>query len=329
MQSPAKPPLVVSGMWGVGDCIFQRAPVRELMSIYEVTLETYYPPLYHDLVERGLKLRIIDRLKPRMRFRTPVAAEPPYPRNPRRMRMTYNKQAIHSAGSILGAMYQSCGLTMPQRPDFSLPVLPAWRDWFRDEFLSRWDTRGKPIMVYRPIVLNNVWNCPARSPDPIAYSALFRLIRDRFFVVSIANLKGDEAGKDKEWIVGPEEDADVRLHADELDFETMAELFSESALIFCNAGFSPVLAQAVGAPVICVYGGKESSKTTQAVSRHLSPNLFVEPVNPCDCHDCGHACDKRIDLDHWIPKVEMFSRLAPGEFSAPAATVRDFMKCAS
>lgn len=307
MQSPTKPPLVISGMYGVGDCVFQRAQVRELMKTRDVTLETYYPPMYHDLEDEGLKLRILDKPKPRIRCRTSAKSGHVYPPNPQRGKLTYHKGAILSAGSILGAMYASMGLRMPAQPDFSLPVPQAWRDWLRAEFLASWNTRGKPILVYRPIVLNNVWNCPARSPDPKAYSALFRAIREKFFVVSIANLKGNEAGKDKEWIVGEDEEADVRLHGDELDLETMAALFVEASLIFCNAGFSPVLAQAVGAPFTCIYGGKESSKTTQAVSRHLSPHLFVEPVRPCDCHECGHQCDKRIDLDRWIPEVVKFA----------------------
>lgn len=301
-----KPALVVSGMYGMGDCLFQRAQLRELMQASDVTLETYYPPIYHDLEEEGLKLRILDNPKPRIRCRTSAKVHP-YPANPNRLRLSYQPATVLRAGSIPGAMFMACGLPIPSEIDFSLPVPNLWRDWFRAEFLDRWDTRGKPIMVYRPIVLNNVWRCEPRSPHVEAYSALFRAIRDRFFVVSVCNLAGE--GKEREWIVGPEQEADVKLHQNELDFETMAALFKESALVFGNAGFSPVLAQAVGTPLICVYGGKESSKTTQAVSRHLSPHLFVEPIKPCDCHnkDCGRICDKVVDLDRWIPEVKAFA----------------------
>jgi hypothetical protein len=87
------------------------------------------------------------------------------------------------------------------------------------------DTGGKPIMIYRPIVLNGTWPCPSRSPDPVAYAALYRSIKDRFFTVSVCNL--DQKG---EHIVGEEQDADLKLHHGEADFETLAGLFAEARL---------------------------------------------------------------------------------------------------
>jgi hypothetical protein len=294
MGLPLKP-LFVTGMYGMGDCIHQRAVVRELMTRHAVTLETYYPPIYHDLEASGLKVRILGTPKPRIRCRTQVkrqaaalaAGSAPH------LRMTYGPAQIARHGSILGAMYDGAGLRMGPRPDFSLPAPAIWREWLRREHLDRWQAGAKmPIMLYRPIVQNNVWHCAARSPDPAIYGALFQTIREKFFVVSVANL-----APGKEWIVGDEQDADVKLHADELDFETLAALAARADLIFGNAGFMPVLAQAVGTPNVVVYGGKESSRTTQAVSAHLAPTLMIDPDHACDCHDCGHACDKRIAFE--------------------------------
>ncbi len=54
-----KPPLVVVGMFGIGDCIGQRAMLRELMKTHDVWLETYYASMYHDLIAEGLNLRLL------------------------------------------------------------------------------------------------------------------------------------------------------------------------------------------------------------------------------------------------------------------------------
>ena len=65
-------------------------------------------------------------------------------------------------------------------------------------------------MVLRPLVERTEWRgCAARNPDPVAYAALYNSIRDRFFVVSLADL-----------VPGVEEmvtdlDADICLHKGE------------------------------------------------------------------------------------------------------------------
>jgi hypothetical protein len=289
----------VIGMYGIGDNLHQRAVLRELMKSQHVELEGFYPAMVHDLVAAGLKFIPLQsgRHPPRIRAgeeslpasRAPAAEH---------MRLTYSPDAIKRRGSILAAQFASCGLDMPAQPDFSLPVPQAWRDKAQ-ALIAGWDMR-KPLLIYRPIVRNKIWECPSRSPDPAVYAAIFRSLRDGFFVVSVADLT------QQEWIVGEEEEADVKLHSGEVDFETLAGLFARSALVFCNPGFSPVLAQAVGAPSVIVYGGNESFRTTNAVGAHLAPTLAIEPINPCECHARVHDCDKRIDLPAATARLEAF-----------------------
>jgi hypothetical protein len=47
---------------------------------------------------------------------------------------------------------------MPAQPDFSLPVPSQWREAAR----SRLGRFTKPLMVYRPLVLNNLFHCEQR-----------------------------------------------------------------------------------------------------------------------------------------------------------------------
>jgi len=312
-----KPPLVVVGMWGIGDNLHQRAVVRELMKTRDVWLETCHYLLYHDLVKQGLKLlfrptslRAQAKTIARERGMFPRSPEPP--RSARRIKLWYHRKEIERDGSIVETMMAEGGVG-GVKPDFSLPIPPEWRTAAL-QLISRWEMKGKPLMVYRPIVLRNEWNGAMRNPDESAYAALFQRIRDLFFVVSIADL---EPGKES--IVGPEQDADVKLHRGELDFQTMAALFAESALFFGNAGFGPVLAQAVGTPLVVVYGGRESYLTTERGGAHLAPTLGINPDRPCDQHnDCKRdvtvktpnagicPCDKTITLEPAFARLDDF-----------------------
>jgi predicted SAM-dependent methyltransferase len=299
----------VTGHFGIGDNLHQRAVMRVLMRDYDVWLHTCHFNLFHDLIERGLKL-ILRPTNLHAQAKT-IAREsgsfhdakfPPPPRDVRKVNIGYPKVLVDKYGSILESMFGCVGLKMPERPDFSLPIKPEWRRNVQDKYLSQWNTEGKPLLVHRPVVIRREWDGRSRNPDPTAYDQLYRAIRDQFFAVSIADLADG-----REWIDGPEQDVNVKLHRGELTFEDMAALFSEADLVFCNAGFAPVLAQAVGTPLIVVYGGRESYRTTQRVGAHLAPILPIDPMNPCDCHSATHRCDKRIDLDKALPRMKEFT----------------------
>src|SRR6266576_2249918 len=51
-----KSPIVITGHFGIGDNLHQRAVIRELMPTHDVWLHTCHFNLYHDLIAQGLKL---------------------------------------------------------------------------------------------------------------------------------------------------------------------------------------------------------------------------------------------------------------------------------
>jgi hypothetical protein len=306
--------IVVRGHLGFGDCLHQRAIVRTLMESGEqVVLETFYSAMYHDLRANGLKLMPIQGHPPRVREQGKLVRDRvEIPHTAKRLRLRYNATTVHQHGSILGAQYACCGLTMPERPDFSIPVPDAWRKVVR----RLTGGNSKPLMVYRPLVLNNLFHCEQRLPDINTYAALFESICDRYHVVSVANL-GDYG----EHIVGPEMPADTKFHRGELSFEELVGLYAEADLAFTCAGFAPVLAQAVGTRTVVVYGGHEGFLTTNIVGAHLAPTLPIEPINVCECHGGhytrgpnqelvkpvkDHECDKTIDMKVAMRALQMF-----------------------
>jgi hypothetical protein len=176
-----------------------------------------------------------------------------------------------------------------ERADFRLPVPESWVGKAR-HWIDRWRP-PRPLLLYRPLCERTEWGgCRARNPDFAAYAELLATVRDGYFVVSIADL---EPGK--EWTVGVDIKPDVALHRGELDVETMAGLARLAALVWTSPGFLVILAQAVGTPSVCIFGGYEDGRSFSAGAR-FAPHLAVQPINPCPCfrHDC--PCDKQIAL---------------------------------
>jgi predicted SAM-dependent methyltransferase len=310
----SKPPLVISGMFGIGDCLHQRAFLRTLMRTHDVHLESPHFLMYHDLVAQGLKVylkptRLHAQAKTIQREANLFAKGAPPIGAPRR-RTGYHKIEIDRYGSIIAAQFGTSGAIMPKEPpDFSLPLKAEWRQ-SAAQLVAQWDLKGKPLLIYRPLTIRKEWDGAARNCDPDAYEALFKSIRGRYFVVSIGDLIPGQ-----EDIVGNEQEADVKLHQGELDFPTMAALFEQADLVLSPAGFAPVLAQAVHTPTVIVYGRRESFKTTDAGGAHLAPTLGIEPDKTCDCHSQAHQChacrperapNKRITLRPALKRLVQF-----------------------
>ena len=308
MHGTIKPAIVIRAMYGLGDNIHIRAALREWVRTHEVHLEAPIVSVFHDFVADGtVKVYLRDTnlhaQKKQLELERDLFTPGAPPAHLVRRNIGYNRPDIERWGSIPRAVMGMAGIDQPPlQPDFSLPLPEAWRAETR-KLIATWPIGGRPLLIYRPVVLRREWDSTARNPDPSAYAALFAELRDKFFVVSIANL---EPGK--EWIVGAEQDADVKLHKGELPFQALAALWAEADLVISPAGMGVVLAQAVGTPVIAVYGRRESFRTTDAGGAHLAPTLGIDPDETCDCHSLAHHCRKcRIDAPKKItlePAIE-------------------------
>lgn len=301
-----KPLLLVKGMHGLGDNLHQRALLRQLMARHEVILESSWVAPYVDLVGQGLK--IIRKATP-LRTQSKNAAREaksfwtgPLPAGIRHMPVWYRPEEVRRHGSVLAAMCKATGCDYATA-DFRLAVPDAWLR--RADALIASFGATKPLLIYRPLVERTEWSgCAARNPDHAGYAALFEAIRDRFFVVSLADLV------DKvEWMVGKPVAADASFHQGELDFEIMAGLFARAALVFCSPGFAVILAQAVGTPVICTFGRYERATSFSAGAR-FSPTLGIEPINPCDDFRHDDIRDKSIDLAGATGRAALFASQA-------------------
>ncbi len=284
--------LVIQGMQGLGDNLHQRAVIRHLSQTHEVWLETPWPQIYHDMpvrcVPRSSRLRTQDKNASRSLALYARTAPP----GAVRARIWYTHDGIRKHGGFLAAMCAESGVP---RGDFSLPVPQAWHDQAQ-VWLDRWRP-DRPLMLYRPLVERTEWvGCQARNPDPTAYAALARSVRERFFCVSVADLHPGV-----EWTVSGPIGADVECHSGELPFEVLAALAARAGLVWCSPGFMLVLAQAVRAPMVGVFGGHEAPGF---YDHGYAENLFIG--RGCDCFSKSHACDKTIDIDAARARLESF-----------------------
>ena len=297
-------PLEVIGMHGRGDCLHTRGLLKQWIEDgREVWLESSWISLFHDLIATG-KLHVVHKVT-NLRTQTKNArreaglfdkTRPPM--SSTRLRISYSPAQVRRLGSVMAAMCETVRCDY-SRADFRLPVPQPWRDRAQ-ALIDEWKP-AKPIMIFRPPCERPEWGGhKARNPDPEAYAQLFESIHDRYFVVSIADL---EPGK--EWLVGRPLAADIKLHSGELDFETMAGLFSKAKLVFTTGGFAVIMAQAVETPVIAIMGGYEDHRSYLGGAR-FSRYLGIDPIKPCQCFSHDHKCQKAIDIPSAQKRIEDF-----------------------
>jgi hypothetical protein len=283
-------------MHGLGDNIHQRAILRQLLDRGDdVWLRSSWVAPYHDLVERGLKiLRHNAPLRTQAKNRDREAhlfhTGTCYPDET--ITVSYPIDVVKKTGSVLAAMCQVTGVDY-ETADFRMPVPAEWEEAAYARVGDAWGRMpSKPMMFYRPLVVRTEWSNAARNPDFAAYKHLFDCIRDRFFVVSVADLVPGV-----EWIEGHEIEPDLAFHHGELDFPALAGLISLSALVYCSPGFSVPLAQAVSTPVACIFGGYENSRSFSAGARY-SPYLGVDPIVPCNSWSHDNRWPKEVNIPH-------------------------------
>ena len=288
-----KSPLLFRGMHGMGDCIHQRALLRQLGKKHTLYLETSWPSIYHDFPDMiflrrpvGLRTQSKNAAREAAKFYGGFAP----PRTPT-MSVSYRAQDIMGCPSktILELMCRQTGCDFATA-DFRLPIPTDWLP--PAQAICAMNGSGKPLMVYRPLTVRPEWRGGGiRNANLSQYAELLAEVRDQFFIVSVADLVPG-----REWIVGPQLKADLALH-DGLPFGTLAALFSLADVVYTSGGFGTLLAMAVKTPVVSVLGGFEPASWASAGAR-FSPYLGIEPKVPCACgrSGCAMPCTKELDL---------------------------------
>jgi len=279
---------LMTGMQGLGDNFYQRAVVRQLGELHLVTA---WPQLYADLPVQCVRpdTRLRTQAKNAARDDLPWVAAPR--RHPVAARLGYDTK-----GTILQSMLRSAGI---DRTAVNFDGPPVER------------REGRYIVV-RPATVRSEWPAAARNPDPAYLCRAVDALRDRYTVISVADIDGRN-----EWGIAPLPRADVHFHGGELLLEDLLELVAGAAGVVGGVGWLLPAAIAYRVPMLLVYGGWGAVNGPQ---RLLDPRMdssrIVQamPDRFCMCNDRAHTCAKTIT--NFDDAVERFAALMADQVEA-------------
>lgn len=265
--------MLIKGLYGFGDNIYQRAFVRHLSGAY---LQTPFPELYADLD--------IKCVRPYTTLRTQAKniANSKYnwlnaPNGHGIVQVGYGDKELRH-GSIVDAMRK----TFKTEPVFDLPSCgesPVNTD--------------KPIAVIRPVTLRREWLNSARSPLPEYINQATDELRSRgFHVVSIADVDGRN-----EWLIGDMPSADEYYHKGELSFMQCLALVKEAAIVIGGVGWivpACISAKTAGYFILGGNGAHNAPEKVTDPCMDLSRIGWAKPDNFCMCNTKQHNCNKTI-----------------------------------
>lgn len=278
-----------AGMQGLGDNLYQRAVVRELVKQRgPLHLVTSWPQLYRDIegvscVKPATKLRTqrknIARAGAEFKDAPQEFARP----------IGYNGR-----GTMLDSMLRSVGLT-PAAVDFSGPRFAP-------------TIRSRPYIVIRPGTVRAEWLAAARNAKPEYLCAAAEHLRTSFDIVSVADL-----ARGQEYPIEPLPFADERYHAGELHIEHLLSLVAGAAGVVGGVGWLFPAAVAYQVPMLLVYGGwGHVNGPAHIIDHRMDVSRVVQamPDTFCMCNNRAHNCEKHISgFDDYLRQFdEMVTR---------------------
>lgn len=281
------PPLLIHGMKGLGDNIFQRPFVRAACARHaEVYLETPWPELYEDLpqvrpVRTFTKLRTQGRNE-----RTTAARWYDSPRAAVKAHFTYAGRELRTL-NILESLERGVPLNRGDRLALDLPAScqtpPA----------AVLDRLGPVYAVVRPATVRREWANPARNPRPEYLAQAAAALRARGIpVVVVADLVAGE-----EDLVGELPPHDLALLGGELPIRSLLGLVAGAAAVVGGVGWLVPAALALRRPALIVVGGNGMHNAPEKITDprlDLSRMTFALPARLCMCEGKGHECTKRV-----------------------------------
>jgi hypothetical protein len=277
-----KLPVLIRGMWGLGDNVWQRPFVRAAAAKYDVWLETPWPELYADLdikfVRGGRRLRTqqknMDR-QPAGRW-----SKPPYWM--REVKVAYGGAGLE-ATSIIRALEQRWrALQVEFNPAlFDLPDLgpsPV--------------TALRPIAVVRPVTVRMEWRNEARNPRSEYVRALAAALMSTHTVIAVADL-----AEGREWAVGELPPAHRYLVRGELAVRELLALVRAADVVIGGVGWIVPAGLATRTKTFAVLGGHGGHNAPEKITDprlDLSGIGFAMPEDFCRCTNMLHNCNKAI-----------------------------------
>ena len=290
MSSARPKPILVRGMWGLGDNIFSRPFVRAAAAQYEIHLETPWPELYADLdirfVRGGRRLRT--QQKNMARQPAELWWSPPLPAM-REIKVGYFDLASRSIIRSLECRWAALKVGFDPAL-FDLPEMgPSPVE------------SARPIAVIRPVTVRSEWRNEARNPRPEYVNALARELMATHTVIAVADIAAGE-----EWAVGDLPPAHRHFVFGELAVRELLALVRDADIVIGGVGWIVPAGLAFKVNTFVVLGGHGGHNAPAKITDprlDLSRIGFATPEKFCRCTNMLHNCDKTI-----ADPIRQFSR---------------------
>ena len=261
--------MIIAGMNGLGDGLFQRAFVKNLRA--PVYLQTPWPELYSDIPGVHF-VRSATRLRTQQKNLARQAATV-WERQP----SGAVRQISYGKEGIMNGMRGAFGVEPAELDLPPLPPSPVDGDY----------------VVVRPVTIRAEWVAESRNPLPEYVARAAAVAKDAgLTVVSVADLVPGV-----EWALDPLPVADIQYHAGELDVLNLLSLVANARAVIGGIGWivPAVLAARVPAFIVCGgNGGFNAPALIAGPPLDSSRVHFAIPDRFCRCTVARHNCDKRI-----------------------------------
>jgi hypothetical protein len=274
--------LLVQGMQGLGDNVYQRAFLSGLKQPF--FLETPWPELYRDT--QAMPVMPLTKLRTQLKNMERHRAREWYsPSGVTRIaRVRYGSEGIFAG---MHEKLQTVRVPL-NLPSFGVRPLPY------------------KYAIVRPVTIRSEWEAHSRNPLPEYVDRAAKALSEAgYAIVSVADLE-----KGKEWSLGTLPYADITYHAGELSVTELMRYAEHASAIVGGIGWITPVSQAYRIPALMICGGNGGYNSPSMISDEKidlqQHNIrFAVPDNFCLCTDKAHPCDKRISnydniLRDWI-----------------------------
>ena len=270
---------VVETMAGLGDCVYTRTVVRNLLAQgREVYVRTCWPQVFVDLPVKCLPFPTELRTQRRNVERGWAWAD--YPSGSNRIHPSYSwGQGL----SLPRALASKVGV--PAEGDFSFS--PPWSA-----------SKGKkPLAIVIPPTVRTEWPNVARPCDPCYMQQLITEHRG-FDWVEVSDLDPPKEVLFGQPLVG------VR-HAGDLSTEQLIGLLATADVIVTGVGYGLPLGIALRVPTLCLFGGDIPERLLVEDWMIGAPYASLQPHPFCECGIRGRHTERGVcNRDLWPHEVE-------------------------
>lgn len=292
-----KQPLFMQAMQGLGDSVYLRAVVREMVEFAEpLYLETSWPQFFTDLPIQCIKPVTKLHAQAKNVARRDLRWAP----RPNRNAMPWG--VVHYVSrpdlSILQALcaavkLPACTLKF-DLPSFARHTVPC----------------ARPHVIVRPATLRSEWPADSRNPLPEYIDRAARALARHFHVISIADLYETNMHV-YERAVDPLPFAHERYHKGELQVEQMLGLVQTAAAVVGGVGWLAPVAVAYRVPMLLLYGGWGKHNGPRRLFDAAMDTSMIHQLLPhpfCMCAERSHTCNKIIEgfdakLEQWVTAI--------------------------